>query len=279
MKKSLVVGLAIGLASLTAASAFAVTGTNNLGLGRGNRGGAGIVGSSHDLSNAAGTGSTTASGKAAAAVGLVANGNHDAQSRICVYCHHPHNSLAASSVNGNYSPLWNRTTVTATFTGYDNGVGAPDATIMSSDKRHALNSKGSTTLQGVSLLCMSCHDGVTALNAYSITTGSDQIDPATSRGEGKALTGTAAFTSANMTNHHPMGFVYDDVAAADAEIKPSNSPMYGSVTISDLLYGATGTMECVTCHDVHNSGNNTDAERFLWTSNNKSAFCLACHNK
>lgn len=262
MKKTLVVGLAIGLVSL-AAAAFAA---NDLTLGRGNRGGSGIVGSSHDLSN---VGGQTASVNASGAVGTGAA--QDAQSRICVYCHHPHNTMTSAAAGG-YSPLWNRSLSAKTFSGYNNGIMMNPATL-GSDKRHALNATA-TQLQGVSLLCMSCHDGAVALNAYSVGTGS----AGDGDGGGAALTGDAAFAG-NLTNHHPMGFAYDPVAVADAEIRPATSTMWGTVTIGDLLYGSTRTMECVTCHDVHNSGNAPDAERFLWKSNNKSNFCLACHAK
>jgi len=52
----------------------------------------------------------------------------------------------------------------------------------------------------------------------------------------------------------------------------------GATTIGDLLYNGT-QFECVTCHDVHNSQNEAAAEKFLWISNDHSAFCLTCHLK
>jgi predicted CXXCH cytochrome family protein len=287
MKKTLVVGLAIGLVSL-AASSFAVTGTNNNTLGRGNTGGAGIVGSSHDLSD---VGGTKASGNAEAVV-LSNGGQADAQGRICVYCHHPHNTIkSATSITETvgttagtltYSPLWNREVTDLSFSGYDNGL-MMDANNLTSDKRHALNASTAsgnlgTDIKGVSLLCMSCHDGVTAMSAYSQNTGS--VDgKGVINGTGNKITGSRAALGTDLKNHHPMGFNYDQVATDDLEIHPATDTMIPGLAIGDLLYGADRTMECVSCHDVHNSGNEVGAERFLWKSNNGSAFCLACHNK
>ena len=315
MKKTLLVGLAIGLVSVAATSVFAGPSKRMVIPAQGiqtldpsaNDGGAGIVGSSHDLSNVghglgAGVGGTTASGQAALYVG-----NMDRQSRICVYCHHPHNADSAGTGNnnggvsgtkqgiGSYSPLWNRNLSTRAFAAYNNGAMMNESTsVTGSDKRHVLNA-GSNVLSGVSLLCMSCHDGVVAMNAYSQTTGSSE-GKGNLTGVTTGITSTAGFKS-DMNNHHPMGFVYATVQAKDKEIAapttvmvPSdadissadpNRILTGTTTIGDLLYGspAGATFECVTCHDVHNTANATHAERFLWRSNNQSNFCLTCHLK
>lgn len=310
MKKSLVIGLAIGLVSVVASSAFAGK-SATLGLptaggvtGQKNFGGKGIVGTSHDLSN---VGNTTAG---AAARGYAGGANGDTQSRICVYCHHPHNAYAADNTNGSgaaqtggrtgavaaigsYSPLWNRQMSTQSFVGYNNGIMMGNSTVTGSDKRHALNagtsgttSGSGTSITGVSLLCMSCHDGVVAMSAYSVVTGSTGQNSAA----GMAIGSSAGFKG-NMNNHHPMGFSYAAVQNDDAEIADESTIMVpddgqtgqtsitGKTRIGDLLYGANKTMECVTCHDVHNTANQTNAERFLWRSNNKSNFCLTCHLK
>ena len=287
MKKSLVLGLAIGLVSLAATVSFAGKSadmgavTHTPLAGDKNVGGAGIVGSSHDLSN---VGNKTGSQAA-----HVFAGAGDNQQRICVYCHHPHNAFAATGNLGSrdgatagtleYSPLWNRNLSATTFAGYDNGIMMGGTAVNGTDKRHALNAAdagGGTKIAGVSLLCMSCHDGVVAMNAYSQTTGSSLNSGNT--GTGGAISSTAGFKG-DMNNHHPMGFNYAAVAAVDAEIAATTVKMVGNTSIGDLLYGANSTMECVTCHDVHNTANQAGAERFLWRTNDKSNFCLTCHLK
>ena len=135
MKKTLLVGLAIGMVSMVATSAFAgKSATMDIPAQGGvaaqkNQGGAGIVGSSHDLSNVGAGASNTGSSVGSAAANLAAlkgvAANQDAQSRICVYCHHPHNSLATGVADPDsgkvvtYSPLWNRSMSAKTFGAYD----------------------------------------------------------------------------------------------------------------------------------------------------------------
>ncbi len=297
MKKTLVLGLAVGLVSM-AASAFAgpsapmaipTPGYPN----QKNTGGTGIVGSSHDMSNVAGKTVGGASWTSA----QYSSGGPDVQKRICVFCHHPHNAMASNGKTGyvegatgggasytgtlEYSPLWNRVLSTTSFVGYSNGIMMGGNSVLGSDKRHALNAAdvgGGTKIAGVSLLCMSCHDGVTAMNAYSQTTGSSQNAGANTINS--AITSTAGFKG-DMNNHHPMGFQYVAVQGVDAEIADPNTVMVPgtSTTIADLLYGPNHTMECVTCHDVHNTQNEKGAERFLWRSDNQSNFCLTCHLK
>jgi len=287
MKKTMITAMAFGLVTISSSFAFAASadlGTVVPGLAetagiQKNWGGEGIVGSSHDLSyDATYTTSPHVAGAAASAAFSLAN---DAQKRICIYCHHPHNTTPAATLG--YSPLWNREMSTTVFAGYTNGLDNNVVAAGASDMRHNLNaadaSAGGTAIAGVSLLCMSCHDGVVAMNAYSQSTGSSQ-------GAGQALTGTAITSTAgfntgagDMSNHHPMGFDYQAVQTLDAEIAATNTPLVpdGSVRISDVLYG--GKMECVTCHDVHNTANQAGAERFLWRTNDHSNFCLTCHLK
>jgi len=159
-----------------------------------------------------------------------------------------------------------------------------------SSGNHYMN--GTPAVAGVSLLCMSCHDGVTALNAYSdlntqqtygVGVGTGSVDHPGGSSQGATLTSNAAFGN-DLSNHHPIGMVWADVTANDTEIRPASTE-FGNVaalaaidgtatgiTIADVLFN--GKMECVTCHDVHNSQNQVGAERFLWISNNRSAFCL-----
>jgi hypothetical protein len=327
MKKTLVLGLAIGLVAM-ASTAFA--GASNVRVlpapggfvGQKNWGGTGIVGSSHDMSNVAGGDMTAGEGSVGYASAVTASYSRkgdadplkdksDKQSRICVYCHHPHNAYSGGDSGtdnrggrdgvtdavGSYSPLWNRVTpADGAFAGYSNGIMM--AGVTTSDQQHALNASNhnSTAISGVSLLCMSCHDGVTAMNAYSVNTGSDNIQDTNSTTDAQWKDGQHNITSSagfkgDMNNHHPMGFDYNAVQELDSEIAPAGTttmvPLLtdvGSIAITpgvkiaDLLYGE-GTMECVTCHDVHNTGNEQNAERFLWRSNNQSNFCLTCHLK
>lgn len=294
MKKTLILGMALGVVSMTASLAFAgaspdrgeVDPADITKAYQKNWGGQGIVGSSHDLSyDATYTGLNGGHTEGASpVVAYIGATNQDVQKRICIFCHHPHNSIAAGTATNSgdmdYSPLWNRNMSEVVFTAYTNGFANGEVVnATSTDKRHDLNA-GSNVIGPVSLLCMSCHDGVVALSAYSQQTGSF-VSGSVQGGNSSAnnpLTGTAAFAG-NLSNHHPMGFNYVAVQGADAEIADVATPLVpdGTVRIQDVLYG--GNMECVTCHDVHNTANQAGAERFLWRTNDHSNFCLTCHLK
>lgn len=79
---------------------------------------------------------------------------------ICVFCHTPHGGR--TDVVGGGAPLWNRALPTSTYTMYNSPnfdsansrIGAPIAP------------------QGVSLACLSCHDGTVAIDALINAPGS-----------------------------------------------------------------------------------------------------------
>ncbi|HEY3355116.1 MAG TPA: cytochrome c3 family protein [Polyangia bacterium] len=195
---------------------------------------AGIAGSKHDLSlNFAGF---NPAGSAPT-------------NEICRPCHTPHNA------NGNLVPLWNHTTTTQTFIPYT-------STTMTG------GTAGVPT--GGSLACMSCHDGITAVDAFGgSTTG------------GHAMAGAStANLGLDLSNDHPIGFSYQASVAADPGIIAPATPgvcvTLAGTTCETPLYGATGNMECATCHAVHGSG---VIPKFLRVNNAGSALCLKCHNK
>jgi len=213
----------------------------------------------------------------------------DPLQRICIFCHAPHNTWKLSPANGgpgvgvgsgtqapdafDYLPLWNHdlTPNYALFTMYQNGPGAPQT-----------GPKASQAIQngmepgGTSLLCLSCHDGSVAVNAY----GNANAECATSSGGGGTIGSCYVIgKDAYLGNHHPIGFDYDAVQAVDDEIRSADTAdLTATSSVRDHLYGAGNTvMECGTCHAVHNKGNT--GETLLWRSDINSELCLTCHDK
>ena len=78
-------------------------------------------------------------------------------------------------------------------------------------------------------------------------------------------------------HHHPIGFPYDAVQAADPEIRTSDTELLAGDPVSNHLYGFDNTLECGSCHSVHNTGN--QGESLLWRSDQNSELCLTCHAK
>lgn len=167
---------------------------------------------------------------------------------ICVVCHTPHN--ADTSVAE--APLWNHAVTTADFTVYSSPTfdGGP-----------------SGQPGGASRLCLSCHDGTVALDAFGggAGTAGNVIAP-----------GDAAYIGIDLSNDHPISFIYDSALATSdgglADPATANSGLGGTID-ADMLFA--GNMECASCHDVHDS----TITPFLRVSNDASAMCLTCHNK
>jgi len=270
MKKTLASLLVVAAGLLLSSTAFAYTGTYTAGTG--------INGTPHDLAQSA-HGMTGYNAVPA-----------DSKARICIFCHAPHNAYKLSPANGgpasgvgagptapdayDYLPLWNHTLPAATvYTMYYPGPGAPASGPKAQQSAGAV--VGST-----SLLCLSCHDGSVAVNSYgngaqlatSISTGTATIGPGYVIGKDGIL-----------QNHHPIGFSYSAVYPTDTEIRnPATASLGGAGFVSTHLYasqtlGATDTMECGTCHSVHNTGNT--GETLLWRSDVSSQLCLTCHAK
>ncbi|MBI5558017.1 MAG: hypothetical protein HY885_10290 [Deltaproteobacteria bacterium] len=272
MKKSLLLAAAFGvIAAGTALAQNSTTGSFNADAG------AGIVGSKHDLSIATGIGALY--------------GQTDQLDRICIYCHAPHHAINEADAAGiKYLPLWNHGVTTQFYNTYQsdfgdgpaasglNGVGTVSNINQFAD-RHLFNGDATLGEPGsVSRLCLSCHDGTVAINEYG-------FDPGRAESRGAATHFIAdqfkIGGGGNLTNHHPIGFSYLDVALHDDEIAAPDTVINGlatkeQTTIRSLLY-AGEMMECVTCHDVHNTKN--EGETFLWKSDRNSGFCLTCHIK
>ena len=184
---------------------------------------------------------------------------------ICVFCHTPHKALP----NDN-APLWNRSLsvdAIADITKYYNS-----ATIESATSKDSVDDK---IIASDAPLCLSCHDGSSLTGALqnppNTTTG--QATPPTFTGTGvvsdEANIGTA------LHDDHPIGMVYNSVAAVDSGFHPDSTDVNGKTVVGGLPLYDGGVMWCSSCHDVHDN----DHEPFLAADNTGSALCLTCHDK
>ena len=209
----------------------------------------------------------------------------DPLTRICIFCHAPHNAYRLHGKDGagpeapvgfDYLPLWNHSLegFDPNFTPYENGTGGPGVGPKASQA--ILNGM---TIGSSSLLCLSCHDGSIAVNKYgngdqiSESNGATTIDLMYQIGKSKYL-----------GNHHPIGFDYiqawnEDRSDMGGGLRQADITLIThTTTIQDHLSGADNTrMECPTCHSVHNKGNT--GETLLWRSDQNSELCLTCHDK
>jgi len=186
---------------------------------------------------------------AGSAFALLSGSAHDftaslGLAEICQPCHTPHNADTTIAD----APLWNHTVSTGAggWTPYA-GPGTLNATV---------GQPGS-----ISILCLSCHDGTVAVDSFP-------------GGAGTTFISTGNLDT-DLTNDHPIGFVYDAGLATDdgALVTPTS---VSAVGVDALPLFAT-YMECASCHDVHNSG--AGPTKLLHVSNAGSNLCLNCHIK
>lgn len=204
-----------------------------------------------------------------ATAGSILNTAHDFSAsgwsggEICVACHTPHNATT-----GEDAPLWNHALTAETFVMYTGTGSTMDAAM-----------DGQPT--GTSKLCLSCHDGATALDSFGGNTGGTVMS-------GPSAVGLAA--TGSLTNDHPISITFDtalsvtDPGLHDPATRAvtiglgGDKPRTGTVATM-MLSG--GKVQCTSCHDVHNGsvGTGTDNAPFLKVSKAGSAICLTCHNK
>lgn len=214
----------------------------------------------------------------------------DTEQQVCIFCHTPHH---ASSVN----PLWNKAVANGNFSAYAASfrLYTSSATLTATAKAAAF------TADSPSLLCLSCHDGKTAMNVlHSASTGTDasgsygagtvylDVTGATTMPEqgtwdffsstygpsnnlGMASDGSDPLRGDDLTNDHPVGFSYTNAQAQSAGRLNNTASLDPSIR----FFGTGNTLECSSCHNPHNKF----FKPFLVMSNTGSALCLSCHNK
>jgi len=104
-----------------------------------------------------------------------------------------------------------------------------------------------------SVLCMSCHDGVTTVALIGPTDAAAIGNPANSFG---------------LTNDHPINMAWP---TTDLGIKSVTA----AETAGVVLYGTTDTVQCGSCHNPHDP-TNTPFLRIANT-NDAAGLCAACH--
>jgi len=209
---------------------------------------AGISGSQHDFTIA---GTSNFSGSF--------TGDND---EPCVYCHTPHGSYT-----GAQTPLWNKNlSFVSGFTVYSSPT---------------MDSTPSNPPSTISLLCLSCHDGVGAINSVLNSPGPgsapltlvgpfDQIGDLGSLakwvniGEGDPLVPAAV----NLTNDHPVSIDWASRGAGFLATPTAPAKL------------VVGKVECTSCHNPHNGTPFVlGGMQFMLMDNSGSALCLACHDK
>lgn len=168
---------------------------------------------------------------------------------VCVYCHTPHGGPTSTN-----APLWNRDFGTGPYNMYDNSWSSTiDMTVAASP-------------QGVSLACLSCHDGTVGLDVV-INPPNSYTGPAPSGTE--TLPPGLTNLETDLRNDHPISVTYNT----------ADDPAFNAPDATGKIGGAlplySGRVECGSCHNPHTTQNSP----FLRLANTGSTLCKTCHIK
>ncbi len=158
---------------------------------------------------------------------------------ICVFCHTPHRAVQTRA-------LWNRDLPPVTYKLYE-----------SSTLEAALKQP-----TGASRLCLSCHDGTTALGNLRVPSAAGRVTLAPLAG--RASLGT------DLSDDHPVSFVFDSALALKQGQLADPSTIPGALRLDDARQ-----LQCTTCHDPHEDRN----RRFLRVDDRAAALCTGCHRQ
>ena len=163
------------------------------------------------------------------------------QQRVCLPCHTSHN--ARLDDNGENLALWNHAITDQTFQMYTTAAGHQGG-----------------QPEGVSKLCLSCHDGATAIDSFGNNEGFFN--------DIKIAAGLPSNLGTDLRDDHPIGIRYP----------PPDLPQYNDkstfVGVKVVTIDGVDRVECTSCHDPHDNS----LGMFLRQTLDGSALCLECHD-
>ena len=156
---------------------------------------------------------------------------------ICIFCHTPHSASSRGA-------LWNRPDITTALGGGAFPIYGQDGNLRIDDADlvgvtgYAV---GGGYPNGASRLCLSCHDGVTAIG---------ELIPASGGVIAPSL-GPMTTMVIDLSTSHPISFTYDAAVVLPAlNAKPGVTADQYKMPDAGILDGDS-RMQCTACHDPH----------------------------
>ena len=164
------------------------------------------------------------------------------QNRVCMPCHTPHS--ARIDDDGSSMALWNHAITEQTFEMYTTAAGHQGG-----------------QPEGHSKLCLSCHDGATAIDSFG--GNSEFFNNVRIAADRPSNLGT------DLRDDHPIGVQYPPPDLTGYNDKSTFSGVK-VVTINGV-----DRVECTSCHDPHDNS----LGKFVRQTLDGSALCLECHDE
>lgn len=194
------------------------------------------------------------------------------ETQICIFCHTPHGATPQST-------LWSRLPPEGPMGGFPtfaaSSVQDPSGILGIDDAGIVATTQYSTAHDypnGSSKLCLSCHDGVTAMG---ILANGDEIDMS---GTGKAL-------AIDLAVSHPISFVYNQSVVTYLNSLGKTDTYKNFPITAYLSSDSTGKtwVQCTICHQPHQDTKNATYNLPFWRGPGTDdiaeydAICAACH--
>jgi hypothetical protein len=199
---------------------------------------------------------------------------NDGTDQICVFCHTPHSATPDS-------PLWSRPDpATSTFPIYGNPL-VIAGSFGNNPSVQRTNSQYNTAAlypNGASRMCLSCHDGVTAIGLLNDTSTINMLG-GTTLGDFPLLNSAII----DLSTSHPISFIYNE--AVRLNLTDPGAYDVGSYILPSTLdaidtpLDGQSRMQCTTCHDPHDDTRDAIGIPF-WRQTTGTPYddvCKACH--
>lgn len=155
----------------------------------------------------------------------------------CVFCHTPHNARPTRA-------LWNRELPPVTYKLYQSSTMQAQV----------------TQPNGSSKLCLSCHDGITALSSVRVVGSGSISQMAPIRGR--------ASLGVDLSDDHPVSFIYNAALALKKGDLVDPAALPRTVPLDNEK-----RMQCTSCHDPHDDRGG----KFLRMDDRFGGGCTTCH--
>lgn len=164
------------------------------------------------------------------------------QNRVCLPCHTPHGARMDES--GESLALWNHAITEQTFEMYTTSAGHQGG-----------------QPEGPSKLCLSCHDGATAIDSFGGNEGFFA--------DVKIAPDRPSNLGTDLRDDHPIGIQYPPPDLTGYHDKST------FVGVKVVTIDGVDRVECTSCHDPHDNS----LGMFLRQTLEGSALCLECHDE
>lgn len=161
------------------------------------------------------------------------------ETRICVFCHTPHGASAQSALWNRKNPL---TTSFPLYSSPTNSLNIDDAAIVGQSQYS--NTDPEAYPNGATRMCLSCHDGVSAIGEILSSSASIAMN-----------TDTLASSSVvvNLATTHPVSFVYNAAVMSYLNTTTGGGLDGRTDYVAPIVVPLDGQqrLQCTTCHDPH----------------------------